>query len=271
MKWEISARSETGYVREENQDRMGGFQLGLGQVYIVADGMGGHKGGALAAELTVANLQQHLSDASPQAPAEEVIRQAFEKTNALLYERAHCGDQDTEGMGAAVVLLLISGSVARVAHVGDSRAYLYRKGRLQQLTTDHTRVQRMIDAGMLTPQQAREHPEASLLERAVGHKPHIEVDIGPDLLLEEGDGILLCSDGLSGYIDDREIETMVRSGVAVQEIADRLVNLALGKGGHDNITVQFIQYGERKEVHGKNRGLLSRIIAAISAMVPKAR
>ena len=150
-------------------------------------------------------------------------------------------------MGSTAVLLLISGQVAWVAHVGDSRAYLYRNRRLQQLTTDHTLVQKMVQAGMLKPEEALDHPNASVLDRAIGNKPSVEVDISDKLSLSEGDAFLLCSDGLSGYVTDPEIEAVLHSQATVQEIPERLVQLALQKGGEDNVTVQFIQYGIRKE------------------------
>lgn len=238
---------------------MSGFETRMGQVYIIADGMGGHKGGALAAELTVRGLQQHLSKTLPQLSVQQVIQAAFEQTNQTVYEKAHCGNAETEGMGSTAVLLLATGSVAHVSHVGDSRAYLYRAGRLQQLTTDHSRVQRMVAAGMLTPAEARDHPESYLLERAIGQKPSIDVEIAPELQLKEGDGILLCTDGLCGFVDEQEIERVLRSEATVQEVTDRLVNLALAQGGHDNVTVQFIQYGWRREARSKEARLMRRI------------
>src|SRR5262247_1078755 len=116
---EVGALSETGYTREENQDRMSGAQVPLGHLYIVADGMGGHKGGAVAAALTVQGLQQDTGEARKNISAEEVLRAAFKKTNETVYQKAHSGDPATEGMGSTAVLLLISGQAAWVAHVGD--------------------------------------------------------------------------------------------------------------------------------------------------------
>jgi PPM family protein phosphatase len=243
---EVGALSETGYVRDENQDRMSWSPVPLGQLYIVADGMGGHNGGALAAETAVQELQRHISQAPVGEPVDQVIHAAFKKANETVYARAHSGDPATEGMGTTAVLLLISGQVAKLAHVGDSRAYLYRNGRLSQLTTDHTVVQRMVQAGMLKPEEAADHPDASVLERAVGSKPDIEVDIRNELL-REGDAILLCSDGLSGYVADAQIESVLHSQGTVRETAENLVKLALEKGGKDNVTVQLVQYGTKKE------------------------
>ena len=244
---EVGARSETGQVRDENQDRMSGTRVPLGQLYIVADGMGGYKGGAVAAELVVQELQQAIGEAPIEASVEKVIQAAFNKTNETVYQRAHSGDPAIEGMGSTAVLLLISERVARVAHVGDSRAYLYRKGRLKQLTTDHTVVQKMVQAGMLKSNEAVNHPNASILDRAIGSQPSVEVDISEPWQLREGDAILLCSDGLSGYVTDAEIASVLRSQAPVQEIPDRLIKLASEKGGEDNVTVQYIQYGTRPE------------------------
>jgi serine/threonine protein phosphatase PrpC len=243
---EVGALSETGYVRDENQDRMSRIPVPLGELYIVADGMGGHNGGALAAEIAVEELQRHISQAPPSEPVDQVIQEAFKKANQTVYAKARSGDPATEGMGTTAVLLLVSSQVAKLAHVGDSRAYLYRDGRLSQLTTDHTVVQRMVQAGMLKPEQAAGHPDASVLERAIGSKPDIEVDIRNEQL-KDGDAILLCSDGLSGYVTDGQIESVLRSRGTVQETTENLVKLALEHGGNDNVTVQLIQYGTRRE------------------------
>jgi len=250
---EVSARSETGYVRNENQDRMSGTVVPAGNLYIVADGMGGHKGGALAAELTIERLRMHIGEAPADAPVEDSIRNAFAKANEAVYKKGHSGDKTIEDMGSTAVLLLVSGEVARVAHVGDSRAYLFRNGLLSQLTTDHTRVQRMVEAGMLRAEEAADHPDSNILERAIGNRPEVDVDISGELPLEVGDAFLLCSDGLSSYVPGPEIEAVLKSSAAVQEIPQFLVKLALEKGGKDNITVQYIRYGERIEKRSNNR------------------
>jgi serine/threonine protein phosphatase PrpC len=243
---EVGALSETGYVREENQDRMSGIPVSLGALYIVADGMGGHKGGAVAADLAVQELGRHMQQAPAGEPVEQTIRSAFVKANKTVYEKAHSNDPATEGMGTTAVLLLISGQNATLAHVGDSRAYLYRNDKLTRLTTDHTVVQKMVEAGMLKPEEAADHPDSSVLERAIGSKPDVEVDIRKELL-NQGDVILLCSDGLCGYVSDTQIESVLRRHKTVKETTADLVQLALEKGGKDNVTVQLIQYGARQE------------------------
>jgi serine/threonine protein phosphatase PrpC len=242
---EVGALSETGYVRDENQDRMSGSVVPLGHLYIVADGMGGHKAGALAAQMAVEELQRHIGGAPASDPADAVIAAAFKAANDAVYGRSHSGDSATEGMGTTAVLLLISGRVAKVAHVGDSRAYLYRNGSLSQLTTDHTIVQRMVQAGMLKPEEAADHPQSSMLERAIGSAQNVEVDLRSHPL-QSGDALLLCSDGLSGYVSDVQIEDVLRNERTVQETTADLVRLALDKGGRDNVTVQVVRYGPRK-------------------------
>lgn len=250
---EVGALSETGYTRSENQDRMSGSQVPLGHLYIVADGMGGHEGGAIAAELAVQELQRQISQAEPNAPVEQVIENAFRRANDVVYAKGHSGDPATEGMGTTAVLLLVSGPNAKVAHVGDSRAYLCRSKTLSRLTSDHTIVQKMVEAEMLKAEDAASHPDASVLERAIGSRPTVEVDIRSHKL-QDGDAILLCSDGLSGYVADDRIEAVLREHEGtVQEATNKLVQLALDGGGHDNVTVQLIRCGARGAVESERQ------------------
>jgi PPM family protein phosphatase len=243
--WTAGARSETGYIREQNEDRMSRVPFRDGFAYIVSDGMGGHNGGAEAAELTVRTFEKHLSALEDAALIERTIRDAFVAANASVYEAGHSGDPQTAGMGATAVICVTRQASALIAHVGDSRAYLHRRGNLTRLTTDHTRAQRMVAAGVLSPQDAKNHPDFSILSRAIGQLTAVEVDIGTWLKLKPGDQILLCSDGLTGEADDLEILEVLKRDATPQRLADRLVSLALRKGGHDNVTVQVIRYGSR--------------------------
>lgn len=246
-KWSVGARSETGFVRNENQDRMSHVQVSFGNIYIVSDGMGGHHGGALAAELTVEALKQSLSRAKSVPPGPADVRSAFDEANALVYRRGHSGDENIQGMGATAVVLIAADSGIMVAHVGDSRAYLFtEESKLCRLTKDHSRVQRMVDAGTLSPAEASTHPDANILERAIGVSPTIKTDISSWMRLREGDCVLLCSDGLHGYLSDDEISTILGKGGSTQELANQLVNSALGKGGEDNVTVQLVKRGSQR-------------------------
>ncbi|SEL11612.1 protein phosphatase [Nitrosovibrio tenuis] len=214
----------------------------FGDVYIVSDGMGGHRGGAVAAELATEILGRTLSGIRSISSAAEVVKAAFQEANRVVYGRGHSGDDDTREMGSTAVVLLIGQSQAVVAHIGDSRAYLFARNELRRLTKDHSRVQRMVDAGILTDAEAASHPAANLLERAIGVAPDVEVDISSPFKLNAGDLFLLCSDGLHGYVSDSEIAAILNRGTPVQALVDELVDRALEKGGEDNITVQLIGY-----------------------------
>ena len=244
-KWSAGARSETGYVRTENQDRMSRVRFATGIGYIVSDGMGGHRGGAAAAEVTVRILGKHVASIENTESIQQALRHAFAEANRCVYEMGHAGDPERAGMGATAVVCVTVGPSVLVANIGDSRAYLYRDGRLQQLTRDHTRAQQMIDAGVLSEDQAREHPDARVLVRAVGRDLTIEPDVGTWVPIKEGDAILLCSDGMYVDVADAEIEEALGHEGGAQTLADRLTGLALEKGGSDNVTVQLICYGER--------------------------
>lgn len=243
----VGALSETGYLRDENQDRMSGDAFPIGNLFIVADGMGGYSGGALAAEMTIGHLREDIGNAHADSPVEDTLISAIKRASKVIYDRSHSADLATAQMGSTAVVLLISGQVTRVAHVGDSRAYLFRGGSLFRLTTDHTRVQKMVEEGILQKEEAEIHPESHILERAIGIREEVAVDISDEMIIVDGDAFLLCSDGLSGFVTDAEIESVLRSGVTAQEIPKILIDKALDTGGKDNITVQFIQYGTRRE------------------------
>jgi serine/threonine protein phosphatase PrpC len=241
----VGAKSHPGKVRSENQDRMSRFTAPLGEVFIVADGMGGHKGGATAAAMTIDGFERSLRAASSRDSAKAALLEATQQTNAEIYRLAHSGDPTIAKMGSTVVLALVSGEQIIIGHAGDSRAYLYRDGELQRLTRDHSAVQRMLDHHLLTEEEARDHPDANIISRAFGQKPELELEISPPFNLQPGDGVLLCSDGLCGYVDDAAIERALGAPSDAQKITDALIKLALEAGGEDNITVQFLQFGAR--------------------------
>ncbi len=242
--WRLGARSETGLVRTANEDRMGWVRTAWGDVYVVSDGMGGYRGGALAAAITLATLQERLGVLDPASPGvADGVQAAFAAANDAVRAARDPEDAETRDMGATGVAVVVHGERARVAHVGDSRAYLWRRrGGLCRLTRDHTRVQALQDAGLLSAEQAAVHPDASVLERAIGHRPTVDADVGDWTPLLPGDLLLLCSDGLSGCVSDAEIAALLRHGDDPVALADRLVDCALGKGGDDNITVQLAAY-----------------------------
>ncbi len=257
----VGAKSHTGNVRTENQDRMGRFPSPFGELYIVVDGMGGHKGGATAAAMTVDGLEAHLRSIPQGSSPEQALQIAAQKTNAEIYQKATDGDPETANMGATLVLGLVIGTRLLIAHAGDSRAYLFRDGKLSRLMRDHSVVQRMIDHNMLTEEQARDHPDANVITRAFGQKPEIELEVSAPLDLREGDGILLCTDGLCGYVDDQTIERVISGQSDAQQITDGLIDLALSVGGEDNVTVQFLQFGQRRRKAVITKEMFKRPVA----------
>jgi serine/threonine protein phosphatase PrpC len=262
--WLLGARSETGYVRSVNEDRMAWAPTAFGHVLVLADGMGGYQGGAQAAEITVQTLKDSLS-AIPAGSGRfgDRIRKAFVAANREVFSRRNPEDPKTREMGATGLALVTCGSRAMVAHVGDSRAYLWRRGSaLRQLTTDHTLVQSMVDTGILTPGEAAAHPDASVLDRAIGHQSVVQADVSDWIDLQPGDTVLLCSDGLCGYVSDADIEAVLRADDDPQSATDSLVECALKAGGHDNVTVQLARY------EPEGAGLAKRFVASPVMMIP---
>jgi len=240
----VAAKSDAGLKREENQDRMSRFYSPFGEVFLVTDGMGGHRGGARAASLVGDGFARHLKALAPDTPVELAIRMAAEKTNTEVVGESRSGEPETAGMGATLVLAILRGNDAVIAHVGDSRAYLYRNGNLLALTRDHTRGQEKVNVGLLTDEEAWDHPESSILTRAFGHSDPLTIDISAPISLKPGDQILLCSDGLCGYVRDPIIAEVLSHGFGAKRTAEKLVQLANEAGGEDNVTVQMILVGD---------------------------
>ncbi len=244
MTWSTGAVSEQGR-RSENQDRMTRFASSFGEVVVVADGMGGMQGGAEAASTVVRMLPELLRETPATTAPAQALRDALAVINTEIYERGHSGDESVAHMGSTVVLALLrEDGEALVANIGDSRAYLYRDGKLRQLTRDHSAVQRMVDAGMITEEEARRHPESSVLTRALGQQKSVELEVYPVIALRPGDGLLLCSDGLSGYASHSSISQALERVPDAAGTARILNELAFGAGSDDNITIQYLR------VHG---------------------
>jgi protein phosphatase len=235
----IASRTDVGRVRQANEDSCGVFEDATGgQLLLVADGMGGHRGGATASHTAVTVMAERFA-ASAATPPTEMLRSAIAAANARIYEQAQ-QEPALRGMGTTVVALHIdarrNGGV--VAHVGDSRAYRYRAGRLEALTTDHSVVAEMQQRGLLSAEEAAVHPRRNEILRSVGVLDHVDVDVR-EISIRPGDHFLLCSDGLSGVVRDDEIAAAIRSR-QTQDAVDSLIRLANERGGPDNITVQIV-------------------------------
>ncbi|MFK7929063.1 MAG: PP2C family serine/threonine-protein phosphatase [Myxococcota bacterium] len=252
MELESYARTDPGPVRENNEDAML-VDLERG-IFLVADGMGGHAYGEVASATAVEVvhrllLEEHEDpdetrlmrdvDVDDQSDRlRERLRYAMNQASIAIRHKAR-EMSGADDMGTTIVVLAIDEERAHLAHVGDSRAYLVRHGRLQRLTRDHTVVQQEIDAGRLTPELARLVPHKNILTQSVGFHGPVEPDTATRLLLP-GDLFILCSDGLNDAIDDEAIEK-VASEVPSDMLADALVQAALAAGGDDNITVLTVK------------------------------
>ncbi len=247
MTLEAYARTDVGPVREHNEDSLL-IDVENG-VFVVADGMGGHAAGEVASQMAVDTIHQILvgredpdetrlvRDHDSEDPADvlrERLRYAMNQASIAI-RRASEANPEQRGMGTTLVVLVIDGDQAHLAHVGDSRAYLYRDGRLIRLTRDHTVVQQEIDAGRLTPELARLLPHKHILTQSVGFHGPVEPDT-TTRAIQPGDVFLLCSDGMTDPLDDAAIAKLVE-GTPVDLLADRLVEAALEAGTEDNVTV----------------------------------
>jgi protein phosphatase len=196
---------------------------------VVADGMGGHRGGQVASRVALETLEALSSEGTGTLP--DQIRSA----NRAVWDRS-VRDERLSGMGTTLTAALVDGASALIAHVGDSRAYLLREGELRQLTTDHTLVARMVESGEITEAEADVHPHKNVLTRALGTDEEVEVDEDTIALLD-GDRLLLCSDGLTGMVTEDQIQAILENSERPQQAADRLVKAANRAGGIDNISV----------------------------------
>ena len=244
----IGARSEKGR-REDNQDKMTAFSTPLGTFYIVADGMGGHRGGAEASHSVLEGYRKHLQVFPEAADFADVLQHATALTNAEILAAGRSGDPAIAGMGSTVVMAMLrsspGGMEVLTAHIGDSRAYLLRGGKLTQLTRDHSAVQRMVDEQLITAEAARTHPDLNVLTRAIGKQAEIEIEVGKRLSLYPGDTILLCTDGLWGHVSDEQIAYELSVDRSASETADTLIQVALEQGSDDNITLQILRLEDR--------------------------
>ncbi len=234
---ETAGATDVGQVRMANQDAFGEFRDAERHrhMLLVADGMGGHRGGEVASSMTVDTVRDFF--ASETGPAGEFVMSALQLANTHVYDRAST-DGQLAGMGTTAVALLFDESrEAWVGHVGDSRCYRLRDGVMTQLTDDHSVVGELVRRGQLTPDEARVHPQSNEILRAIGTQPDVVVDV-QSVDVQPGDRYLLCSDGLSGMITDDEIAEVLASQ-APQEAVRTLIDRANEAGGTDNITVQI--------------------------------
>lgn len=240
-----AAASNVGKIRSNNQDSgYAGHTL-----FLVADGMGGHAGGDVASAIATKRIIE--ADRTYQSPqdAEFALQAALIAANSQLAETVF-EHAELTGMGTTVSALVVIDDQVAIAHIGDSRIYLFRDGELSQITTDHTFVQRLVDSGRITEAEAMVHPRRSVLMRVLGDveaSPEIDTSI---LATRAGDRWLLCSDGLSGVVSNTGIANALKSPLDAQAVADRLVKESLDGGAPDNVTIVVVDIGAGGERQG---------------------
>ncbi|WP_157154954.1 MULTISPECIES: Stp1/IreP family PP2C-type Ser/Thr phosphatase [unclassified Diaminobutyricimonas] len=234
-----AAVSHVGKIRSNNQDSgYAGEHL-----FVVADGMGGHAGGDVASAIAVKRIREVDRPHANAHEAEFALQSALIAANSLIAE-AVFEHQELTGMGTTVSGLIRVGYEVALAHIGDSRIYLYRDGKLEQVTADHTFVQRLVDSGRITPEEAAVHPRRSVLMRVLG-----DVDASPEIdttvmTTKPGDRWVICSDGLSSYVSEDKIQNAVAAQANAKDVANRLVKESLDQGAPDNVTVVVVDIDE---------------------------
>ena len=238
--------TDVGQKRQVNQDYVYASEEPVGNLpnlFVVADGMGGHNAGDFASSFAVQTLVRTILEDENQNPI-KIIRHAVEEANRKVLEESKL-HAEMSGMGTTMVLVTIIDDYAYVANVGDSRLYLI-EDQILQITKDHSLVQEMVRRGLITKEEAREHPDKNIITRVLGIGPEIEVDFF-DIHLKENSVLLLCSDGLSNMVSDEDIWRIVNTSREMKEAGMRLVSLANENGGKDNIAVVLVQ-PDTKEV-----------------------
>jgi len=251
--WQVGHASHVGRVRELNEDGLLVLQLDRVQrsqdimagLYVVADGMGGHQAGEVASGMAIQVVAENVLNAvflpglrdQPTPDIEAFLKDICQKANTAV--RDHARAQGTD-MGTTLVVALVLGNTAYIANVGDSRAYLINTSEIRQITTDHSLVERLVATGQITAEEARTHPKRNVIYRTIGDKAQVEADVFR-VPLQAGDCLLLCSDGLSGEIDDPTIQRIVLDNQDPQVACQKLIEAANEAGGEDNITVVVIQ------------------------------
>ena len=241
MELTYASRSDVGMIRAGNEDSVHADATPQRGIFVVADGMGGHAAGEVASAMAVQIITRELgarTTASLDA-AEAALREAIRAANRAIFDRT-LSESEKQGMGTTVSVLILLAGHYLIGQVGDSRIYRWRDGQLEQLTKDHSYVQEQVDAGYLTPAQARAHPYSNVITRCVGATPDLQADTYRGEL-QAGDLFLVASDGLTGMVEDDRLHEIIASKLSPGRLVDALIHEANGHGGLDNITAIVVQ------------------------------
>ena len=242
--------TDVGLIRKINEDSYTTVEADKYCYAVVADGMGGHLAGEVASMMAVQIIREyiseHYSDDLDKFQLKELLCCAFRHANAKIFDYS-CNNESVMGMGTTATLSFVDDNNLIFAHVGDSRAYMIDNDGIKQLTRDHSYVQELVKLGMITPEEAKRHPNRNQITRAMGVEPDVRVDSG--IINYNGQTLLLASDGLFGEIDDEEIRDIIEENGA--EAVNTLVSLALERGGRDNITAIIMEEVSREDMKGE--------------------
>ncbi|WP_141431232.1 Stp1/IreP family PP2C-type Ser/Thr phosphatase [Bacillus sp. 03113] len=236
--------TDQGRIRQHNEDNGGIFSNQYGQrLAIVADGMGGHRAGDVASEMALLNMQALWEKADKIETAEQAevwLMTSIQNVNKILFDHAKT-HTECEGMGTTIVAVICTDHFATIANIGDSRCYLYNEDGFKQVTEDHSLVNELVRSGQITKEDAEHHPRKNVLLRALGTEQSVDMDI-KTIIFEEGDLLLLCSDGLSNKVADANMVEVLKTDLLLNEKASILIKLANENGGDDNITIVIIEF-----------------------------
>lgn len=240
----ICACSDVGKIRDINQDAYYYIEDDKLPIFIVADGMGGHKAGEVASNLAISTIIRHYESSKQKILNKEMfipqfLNESVELANDNLIEEAS-GDDELKGMGTTVTMCLILDNEVYIGHVGDSRAYLLRNGELSQITQDHSLVGELLRIGSITKDEAVNHPKKNIITRALGSNPKINVDVF-NRELQNDDKIILCTDGLTNMVTEEKILEILLSSEIPSAVCSTLVNISNEAGGIDNTTIMIIK------------------------------
>lgn len=244
---QVVVRTDLGNVRQNNEDTGLYYRIAdekvireKGCLLMVADGMGGHQAGEVASRMASEIVIREYYNPKRDNSIEKNLRKAFATANTRILEAAN-SNAAQQGMGTTCTALILAGTEIHFAHVGDSRAYLYKKDKLSRITEDHTYVQELVRSGEISAREADTHPRRNILTNAMGTKPEMKVDAGRfNQRFEPGDRLMLCSDGLYDYLNDDEIAAFL-GGNDLTTVAEQMIAAAKKRGGHDNITIVLAQ------------------------------
>lgn len=235
----VSAKSDVGLVRPVNEDS---YLFVMPNLFVVADGMGGHVAGEIASKLAVDTVVACITGDRSHTPPPALLNQAITDANRAVYNASQAGSQYA-GMGTTVTAVYIDKDKVYWGHVGDSRLYLLHAEDLRQLTNDHSLVSELIRTGSITEDEARCHPQRNILTRAVGAADKVQVEVG-QTNWQPGDSLLLCTDGLTNMLDESQVLEIISLRSSIDSRLDQLIDSAKKAGGLDNITAILLQYEE---------------------------